>query len=344
MAKRLDVAPEVLSAELERAAAAPPPRAGPAHPAPSPRRRRGARRARVRGPVGPRRRRPRAARSFPQLADGRARRSTSSPCSRAPPRRAGARSPGGLARGRRTSRPALEAHLDAKAWPTCGTCSAPPGRRRKLPSGRCAGPCCIARLTLLEQEHDRLTAARHARGYAGAAGPRGGADRDVAPPRQREEATRRTGARMKTALAEDSQEVQRAVPPARVKNAPTPEQRKERLSMTTSKSHAAAKKPHKTVRPAAKAKAERPDKERSAKAVKSARPAREARAAHDKKHAKSARPARAARSRPRSSPRSRTGRPSEAPRWRRRRRRPRKRRPESARRAEARVAARRGSG
>jgi RNA polymerase primary sigma factor len=58
--------------------------------------------------------------------------------------------------------------------------------------------------------------------------------------------------------------------------------------MTTSKSRAAAKKPHKPVRPAAKAKAERSDKERAAKVAKPVRP-REARP-QDKKHAKPARP------------------------------------------------------
>ncbi len=58
--------------------------------------------------------------------------------------------------------------------------------------------------------------------------------------------------------------------------------------MTTSKSRAAAKKPHKPVRPAAKAKAERSDKERAVKVAKPVRP-REARA-QDKKHAKPARP------------------------------------------------------
>jgi len=55
----------------------------------------------------------------------------------------------------------------------------------------------------------------------------------------------------------------------------SPEQRKERPSMTTSKSHA-AKKPHKKVRPA-KSRPARPEKERSAKMAKAARPAREAR-------------------------------------------------------------------
>ncbi|HEX7624385.1 MAG TPA: RNA polymerase sigma factor region1.1 domain-containing protein, partial [Anaeromyxobacteraceae bacterium] len=58
--------------------------------------------------------------------------------------------------------------------------------------------------------------------------------------------------------------------------------------MTTSKSRAAAKKPHKPVRPAAKAKAERSDKERAAKVAKPVS-SREARA-QDKKHAKPARP------------------------------------------------------
>jgi RNA polymerase primary sigma factor len=75
--------------------------------------------------------------------------------------------------------------------------------------------------------------------------------------------------------------------PARpVTKVSSPEQRKERLSMTTSKAHA-AKKPHKKVRPA-RSRAERPERERSAKAPKAARAAREARAP-EKKGAKPAR-------------------------------------------------------
>ncbi|HYS83046.1 MAG TPA: RNA polymerase sigma factor RpoD [Anaeromyxobacteraceae bacterium] len=99
---------------------------------------------------------------------------------------------------------------------------------------------------------------------------------------------------MKSALRKILKRFSGLSPPARVKNAPTPEQRKERLSMTTSKSHAAAKKPQKTVRPAARAKADRPDKERSAKAAKAPKAARSAREAkaQDKKHPKSARPSR----------------------------------------------------
>ena len=93
---------------------------------------------------------------------------------------------------------------------------------------------------------------------------------------------------MKSALRRILKRFSGLSPPARVKNAPTPEQHKERLSMTTSKSRAAAKKPQKPVRPAARAKAERSDKERAAKVAKPVRP-REARP-QDKKHAKSARP------------------------------------------------------
>ncbi len=158
VAKRLDVAPEVLSAEMERAAEVPPPRATrltPSEPAPAPRRSTAPHARALWGPaidaLG-------LLASFPQLADV-AREEHLLSVFEGTPLAALVRDllAGSLTAADLTAR--LEAHLDAKGVAHVKDMLGPARPPTETAERALRRSVLLARLALLEQEHDRLTAA-----------------------------------------------------------------------------------------------------------------------------------------------------------------------------------------